>query len=115
MNLEQRKHERFTVAKKTRALACNKVAEVIDISKGGLALVFLDETTSNMTGELSLDLLCHETGLDARQIPGKIVWNKEISFSAFPGMVYKKVGVQFGKLSVTQQKILDNLQLITAH
>ncbi len=109
MNLEQRKHERFTVATETRALACDKVAKVVDISKGGLALVFLDETTSNMTGELSLDLLCHEKGLDARQIPGKIVWKKEVSFSAIPGMVYKKVGVQFGKLSVTQQRLLDNL------
>ena len=109
MNPEQRNHKRFAVAKETRAPAYDKVAKVVGISKGGLALVFLDKTTSNMTGELSLDLLCHEKGLDARQIPGKIVWKKEVSFSAIPGMVYKKVGVQFGKLSVTQQRLLDNL------
>lgn len=113
MNLEQRQHERFTVAKETRTLARNKVARVVDISKGGLALVLLGETTSNMSGEFSLDLLCHEKGLDARQIPGKMVWNKEVSFSVIPGMVYKKVGVQFGNLSLSQQRLLN--QLLTSH
>jgi len=107
--LEQRKYERFTIASEIRALACDKVARVIDISKGGLALVFLDEAISNLRGEFSLDLLCQAKNLDARQIPGKVVWNREVSFSKIPGMVYKKAGVQFGKLSVTQQKVLRTL------
>ena len=107
--LEQRQHERFNITGETRALAYDKIANVIDISKGGLSLIFLDDKTSNITGELSLDLLCTVKGLDARQIPGKIVWDKEISFSAIPGTVYKKVGVQFGDLSTTQQNLLKTL------
>ena len=109
--LEQRKYERFNVVKETRALAYDKIAKVMDISKGGLSLLFLDDMTSSITGELSIDLLCNEKGLDARQIPGKIIWEKEISFSDIPGMVYKKVGVQFGDLSSTQQRLLRTLLL----
>jgi PilZ domain len=109
--LEQRRYERFNIALETRALAYGKIAQVMDISKGGLSLLFLDDTTSTITGELSFDLLCNGKGVDARQIPGKIVWNKEISFSAIPGMVYKKVGVQFGDLSSTQQRLLWTLLL----
>jgi hypothetical protein len=109
--LEERKYERFFIIEETRALACDKIAKVIDISKGGLSLLFLDEPVHSLSGELSLDLLCSEKRLDARQIPGKIVWNLEVSFSSTPGMVYKKVGVQFGKLSPTQQELLKVLFL----
>ena len=109
--LEERKHERFFILEETRALACDKIAKVVDISKGGLSLLFLDEPVNSMSGELSLDLLCTEKRLDARQIPGKIVWNQEVSFSSTPGMVYKKVGVQFGKLSPTQKALLNTLFL----
>jgi len=108
--LEQREYKRFSIVKETRALACGKIAKVVDISKGGLSLMFLDDiTSSEIRGEFSLDLLCDEQGLDARQIPGKIVWDKKVSFSSKPGMIYKKVGVQFGNLSVTQKKQLNPL------
>jgi c-di-GMP-binding flagellar brake protein YcgR len=107
--LEQRKHKRININNETRALAWDKIAKVVDISKGGLSLMFLDDINSSITGELSLDLLCNEKDLDTRQIPGKIVWNKEVSYSSKPGMVYKKVGIQFGDLSVTQKKQLKNL------
>lgn len=106
---DQRKHQRFNVTEETRALIDNKIAKVVDISSGGLSLMFLDETATTMTGELFFDLLCHEKGLDTRQIPGKLIWEKEISFSAIPGMIYKKVGIQFGDLSSTQQTRLKTL------
>lgn len=109
--LEERKHERFFIEEETRALACNKIAKVIDISKGGLSLLFLDELIHTLSGELSLDLLCSQKRLDARQIPGTIVWNREVSFSSTTGMVYKKVGVQFGNLSATQRELLKVLFL----
>jgi len=107
--LKERKYVRFNALKGTRALACNKIAHVIDISKGGFSLMVLDDTVNTITGEHSFDLLCNEKGLDARQLPGKVVWNKEVSYSSTPGMVYKKIGVQFGKLSNTQQRLLDGL------
>lgn len=109
--LDQRVDRRFHVSDETRALAHNKIAKVIDISKGGISLLFLDESLSSINGEFCLDLFCEEKGLDTRQIPGRIVWDKEVSFSAFPGMVYKKVGVQFGKLSPCQHLLLKKLFL----
>ncbi len=108
---EQRKYERFKAPEGTRALTCGKIAEVIDISQGGLSLMVLDDNSTNIAGEFLLDLLCSEKHIDARQIPGKIVWNKKVSFSAISGMVYKKIGVQFGNLSPTQQKMFNNLLL----
>ncbi len=104
-----RKHKRFAVTKKTRALAHNKIAEVTNISKGGLSLLFLDKSNTLFNGELSFDLLCNEKGLDARQIPGTIVWHREGSYSNIPGMVYRKVGIQFGTLSKIQKKLLTTL------
>ncbi len=104
-----RKHKRFTIAAETRARAHDKIARVMDISRGGLSLLFLDSSNNSLAGEISLDLLCNEKGLDARQIPGKIVWNKEISYSNIPGMLYKKVGIQFGTLSETQKDLLQAL------
>ena len=107
--LEQRKHKRMSVVKETRALTRDRIAKVLDISKGGLSLMILDDIPSCITGELSLDLFCHEKDLDARQIPGKIVWDEEVSFSSEPGTVYKKVGVQFGTLSAAQRNQLQSL------
>ena len=109
--LEQRKDKRFNITEETRALANDTIAKVVDISKGGLSLLFLDEIAGNISGELSLDLLCNKNGVDARQIPGKIVWNKNVSVSTTPGMVYKKIGIQFGNLSKTQKELLKNLRL----
>ncbi len=106
---EERKSLRFNALNGTRAMAYDRIAQVIDISKGGLSLLFLDETINNITGELSIDILCNENGFDTRQMPGTVVWNREVSFSAIPGMVYKKVGIQFGKLSETQQRMLKAL------
>ena len=109
--LEQRKDKRFDIIEETRALAYDKIAKVVDISKGGLSLLFLDEMAGCISGELSLDLLCHKKGLDARQIPGTIVWHKNVSVSTTPGMIYKKIGIQFGDLSAKQQKLLKTLRL----
>ena len=108
--LEQRKNERFDIAEETRALAFDQVAKVVDISKGGLSLLFLDDMAGSFSGEVSLDIICTIKGLDARQIPAKIVWNKDVSVSSTSGMIYKKVGVKFGKLSLTQQQLLNTLR-----
>ncbi len=61
-----RKHERFVITEETRALAHDRVAQVMDISRGGISLLFLDKSNTLFTGELSFDLLCSEKGLDAR-------------------------------------------------
>lgn len=108
--LEQRKNKRINITEETRALAYDKIARVIDISKGGLSLLFLDDIAGSLSGEISLDLLCNTKRLDARQIPAKIVWNKDVSVSPTSGMIHKKVGVKFGNLSSTQKKLLHILR-----
>ena len=111
--LEKRKYPRIEAPQNTRALAHDNIAQVVDISKSGLSLLFLDSTTDSITDEFSFDVLYNEQGIEIRQIPGKIVWSKEVSFSATPGMVYKKIGVTFGNLSPSQQKSLTALYIIS--
>lgn len=108
--LEQRKNKRFNIAEETRALVYDKVARVVDISKGGLSLLFLDDMADGLSGEISLDLLCNTKRLDARQIPAKIVWHKDVFVSPISGMIHKKVGIKFGNLSLTQKKLLRILR-----
>lgn len=107
--LEQREDRRLDVAGKIRAMAQGKIAKVMDISAGGLSLRFLDESHHSVNGEICIALLCEEKGLDTRQIPGTIVWDREVSFSSIPGMVYKQVGIRFGSLTSTQHRHLQKL------
>jgi len=107
--LELRENKRLNITEETRALACDKVAKVIDISQGGLSLLFLDDMADSLSGEISLDILCNTKKLDARQIPAKIVWNKDVSVSPTSGLIHKKVGIKFGNLSSTQKKLLHIL------
>lgn len=104
--IEQRKHERFKAPEGTIALACGRMGKVIDISKGGLSLMFFDGTITNIPRELSFDIFCTEKRINARQIPGKIAWEKEVSFSALSKIIYKIIGVQFTNLSPTQHDLL---------
>lgn len=111
--LEERKYPRIEAPQNTRVLALDNIAQVIDISVSGLSLLFLDSTNDSITDEFSFDILYNKQDIDIRQIPGKIVWSKEVSFSATPGMVYKKTGVKFGNLSPSQQKSLTTLFIIS--
>ncbi|MCK5070495.1 MAG: PilZ domain-containing protein [Desulfocapsa sp.] len=111
--LEERKYPRIETPQNTRALAHDNIAQVVDISKSGLSLLFLDNKTDSITGEFLFDVLYNKQEIDIRQIPGEIVWSKEVSFSATPGMVYKKTGVKFGNLSPSQQKSLITLFIVS--
>lgn len=71
--------------------------------------MFQDDMNMDIPKELSLDLLSNDYFIKARKIPGKLVWEQEVSFSTMSRIVYKKVGVQFGKLSTTQNDQLDKL------
>ena len=71
--------------------------------------MFQDVRNSDIPKELSLDLLSTDYFITARNIPGKLVWEQEVSFSARSKIVSKKVGVQFEKLSTAQNDQLDKL------
>ena len=106
---EQRNHKRFNAPAGALALTCGGMSKVIDISKGGISLMFQDNMNRDIPKELSLDILSTDYFITAREIPGKLVWEQEVPISTMPRIVHKKVGVQFGKLSSTQNDQIDNL------
>jgi hypothetical protein len=106
---EQRKDTRFNAPDGALVLACGGTSKVINISKGGLSLMFQDDMNTDIPKEISLDLLSTDYIIKARKIPGKLAWEQEVSFSAMSRIVSKKVGVQFGKLSTEQNDQLDKL------
>ena len=71
--------------------------------------MFQDDINMDIPKELSLDLLSTDYFITAREIPGEVVWEQEVSFSTMSRIVFKKIGVQFGKLSSTQNDQLDKL------
>ena len=106
---EKRKHERFKTPEGLLVFACGNMGRVIDISRKGLSLMFLDAKVNTLPTELSFDLFCTEKLIKARQIPGKIAWEKDEAFSAISGISYKTIGVQFDDLSPLQQDLLNVL------
>ena len=106
---EKRKHRRFSAPDGALALAFGGTSKVLDISKGGVSLMFQADMDRDIPKELSLDLLSTDCFIKAWKIPGKLVWEQEISLSTMPKIVYKIVGVHFGKLSTTQKDQLDEL------
>jgi hypothetical protein len=106
---EQRKHTRFNAPDGALALTCGSTSKVINISKGGISLMFQDDMDGDIPMKLSLDLLSTDYFITARKIPGKLVWEQEVSFSTMSRIVHKKVGVQFGKLSNRQKDQLNKL------
>ena len=107
--LKQRKHKRHNVPDGTLARAYGSMGEVIDISKAGLSLMVLDDVTTDIPKNLTLDLFSADNIIKARKIPGKLAWEQEVSFSTMSRIVYKKIGVQFDKLTTKQKDQLDRL------
>ena len=106
---EQRKYTRYNAPDDTLALACGGMSKIINISKSGLCLMFLEDMKVDIPKKLSLDLLSTDNLIKARKIPGELAWEHVVSISTISGMVYKKVGVQFENLSTKQKDQLDKL------
>ncbi|MDD5757728.1 MAG: hypothetical protein PHI06_01445 [Desulfobulbaceae bacterium] len=108
---EMRKQQRFKAKEGALALADENMAKIIDIGRGGVSLLFFDNSLQKIPERLFLDLLSIESEMKADQLPGQLTWEQEVSFSPVAGMVYKKVGIQFGNLSLQQTDQLDALIL----
>lgn len=106
---ESRKHERVKTSEGSLALADGNMARIVDIGKGGISLLFLDNSLLNVPKTLLLDLLSIETKAMADQLPGELAWELETSFASIFGGTYKKVGIQFGELSPKQKNQLESL------
>lgn len=108
---ESRKQQRFATTEGALALADENMAKIVNISRGGVSLLFFDNSLQNVPKRLFLDLLSIENEMKVKQIPGELTWEQEISFSPVSGILYKKVGIQFGILSPQQTDQLDALLL----
>lgn len=106
---ESRLHERYKTAEGSLALADGNMAKIVDISRGGVSVLFLDKSLSTIPQTLCLDLLSTEPTVKANQIPGELAWAQETSFSTVSESHYKKAGIQFGDLSPQQQAQLEVL------
>ena len=110
----QRKHQRYNAPDGTLVLADGGISKVVDISKSGLSLMFLDGIHNDIPNELSFDILSKDKIIQAKNIPGKFVWEKKVTFSTLSKIVYTKVGIQFGNLSNKQKYQIDTLiELVT--
>ena len=108
-NRERRRHQRFEV--KDLAIAVpNKVlpqvGRIINISKGGMAVRYLDQ--ENWTNEAyTVDILINSSFLMTNipiQNVGDFKVENQISFSM---MTERQCCLKFGTLSVEQEKLLD--------
>jgi len=108
---ETRQHERFKTVEGSLALADGNMAKIMDISRGGVSILFLDKSLLKIPKTLSLDLLSTENKIKANQIPGELAWEQEISLSSISETIYKKAGIQFGELSPQQKVQLELLIL----
>lgn len=108
---ESRKQRRLKASEGAIALADENMAKIVDISRGGVSLLFFDNSLQNVPKRLFLDLLSIENEIKVNQLPGELAWEQKISFSSVSGMVYKKVGIQFGSLSLQQTNQLDSFVL----
>lgn len=108
---ESRKDERFKTSEGSLALADGNMARIIDVSRGGVSLLFLDSSLLQVPKTLSLDLLSIESKVKVQQIPGELAWEQETSFSPIAEINYKKAGIRFVDLSPQQTSQLELLLL----
>jgi hypothetical protein len=104
---EMRKHKRYKAPEGSIALADGNMARIIDISRGGISILFLDNSLLDIPKTLCLDLLSAENKTKVHQIPGEVAWEQEISFSTISGFIYKKVGMRFGGFTLQQKGQLE--------
>ncbi len=98
-----RKHSRFSAQEDAFIILGNKVAKIMNISRGGLAFEYLSENDKNEE-DSQLDIFLSENGYHISGIPCKVVYDKPVSrpyiYQTFSqAFTARQCGVQFGKLS----------------
>lgn len=110
-NTERRKHQRYQVPNLVIAVpqkSHSQVARIVNISKGGMAVRYVDQT--DWLGEASeIDILVNSnffmTSIPVEGIRDFKVDN-QVSFSIIRE---RQCGLQFGPLSPDQEHLLDEL------
>lgn len=112
MNIEQRKYARFSVQANTFAAVRNgfeKVGKVNDISKHGAALSYL---TENIKTGLDIDFSEVDIFLSGNKfylhkVPCKIVYDIQDPKSIKYGIIKRRCGLNFIKLTESQTELLE--------
>ena len=106
---EKRKHKRYVPPEGSRVLACGCMCAIVNISKSGLCLLFLDDMVADIPKDFSFDLLPPDNLSKTFTITGELVWERDVPFSPSSLMAYTEVGILFAELSIEQQGLLEKL------
>ena len=108
---ERRKHQRFKVKKGAFAVSSpyyNKLGQIHDISKGGLAFHYIGKTEPVKVSD-EVEIFSNLDDFYLRKLPVETVLDIElentVSFSSLPT---RKLSIKFGKLSYNQKLLLDH-------
>ena len=104
--IDSRKHIRHRAKEGIIALSSGDICKLIDISEGGASILCIGKTDT--TPRFYLDILMKDDKFYAK-FPVKLVWEKEVEFSAFT----KSIGLQFDNLTGLEKYKVECL--IEAH
>ena len=111
---ERRKYKRFQAQDRAFAAFSSSVKEIgqiIDISKGGLAVRYLP-SQDQVTDSSDLEIFLANNGFHLKKVPFKTISDFEIpSEFAISSIAMRRRGVQFGKLSHIQTSQLEHFLL----
>ncbi len=106
---ENREDKRYVPPEGSRVLVCGCMCAIVNISKSGLCLLFLDDISTDIPKDVSFDILPSDDLSKTFTITGELVWEREVPFSPSSLMAYTKVGILFAELSTEQQGQLEKL------
>ena len=107
---ERREYKRFRA--QDRAFAAfissdKRIGQIIDISRGGLAVFYLDETNQE-NSSFELEIFSANNGFHLKQVPFKTISDFEIPSEFHISFIsMRRRSVQFGKLSHSQTSQLE--------
>jgi c-di-GMP-binding flagellar brake protein YcgR len=112
--VERRRHKRFQAEGGAYAAIrpqYDKIGQIIDVSKGGLAFRYL-VSGSHESESFEMDIFLIGDGFHLDKVPFKTVFDQEIPKSLCPGpQTMRRCGVKFGELTQTQAHKLENFIL----
>ncbi len=111
---EQRRHERYPAKEggvaSLRIGSDVRLGTIVDVSRGGLAFRYIDETSHQGERNVALDILYGQDGFLLEKIPARVVNDfetvNEFSFNLLP---VRRCSLSFGELTAQQEEQLEYL------
>ena len=110
--IEKRKYKRFKVKDITFALLkssySEEMGEIVDISRGGLAINYFVGKDSIIKESVELDIILADNGLYIKNMPCRIISDFEITDKFyFSSIKMRRHCIQFRELEISQISELD--------